>query len=165
MIKPENIKFACFMEDDKDSFTSNTAKHFTLEDVNLNPSAIPPFDIALPYMRFTDIKNNEVYAGDILCLEITKELLDSTFSGSNLGRLCLKEPDITEVYCVIDTSTDNLFEYDVYIAHDHKIESEDNEPESAVFGNDTGFPEYLAIKGAAIIGNIYAQPDFLTKFI
>lgn len=165
MITPKDIRFACFIEDDKESFTSNTAGHFTLDDVNLNPSAIPPFDIALPYMCFTDSENSEVYAGDVLCLKINKKLLKGTFSGSNLGQLCIKEPDITEVYCAIDATPATPVVYDIFIAHNHKIESDKDGPIFASFGNDLNFPKYLAAKGAVIIGNTYADPDFLKKHI
>lgn len=166
-------KFKCFIKGE----SLNTAKTFDMNDVNIDPiSSVPHFDIALQYMGFQDANKQEVYAGDVLGLTITPELMDihqNSFVNSNLGKYIKENPEITDVYLVITPPNSNsLFSYQLYMLRDHKIDRYDtldiddedyNKPCSHCTGEDSLFPQYLSTKGAHIIANLYEKPDFLDK--
>lgn len=168
----KDLKFKCFI---KGELLSN-AKTFDMNDVNIDPMSIPDFDIALPYLMLQDADKTDIYAGDVLCLVITDDLMDihkDGFSNSNCGKHIKAHPDITEMYIACNPPKENLspvpFLYTVYFAHNHKIErwndddseSDDNSVRANCRGEDTMFPKYIIFKGAKIIANLYETPDFL----
>lgn len=95
-----DLKFKCFVEGEP----LKTAKTFDMNDVNLCPLNIPHFDLALPFVYMQDADKTDIYAGDILCLTITPELMDiykNGFAASNLGKYIKTHTDITEIYLAI----------------------------------------------------------------
>ena len=167
-----DLKFKCFVEGE----SLKTAKTFDMNDVNLDPMSIPHFDIALPFVHMQDIDKTDIYAGDVLCLTIINDLMDTTkntFTCSNLGKHIKENPDITEVYLAICPPNNDVpvvpFNYKLYFAHNHKIErwndddpdSDDNSIKCDCSGEDTMFPKYVICKGAKIIANLYETPSFL----
>lgn len=166
-----DLKFKCFVEGEP----LKTAKTFDMNDVNLCPPNIPHFDLALPFVHMHDADKTDVYAGDVLCLTITDELMNTTFSNSNLGKYIKDHPDITEVYLAINQPREGIpavpFNYRLYFTHNHKIErwndddpdSDDNSIMHHCCGEDTLFPKYVSVKGAKIVANLYETPDFLNN--
>lgn len=163
-----DLKFKCFVEGEP----LKTTTVFDMNDVNLDPMNIPHFDLALPFVHMQDIKETDIYTGDVLCLTITDELMRSTFSDSNLGKHIKEQPDITEVYLAICQPKEGVaitpFNYRLYFAHNHKIERwDDDDPNSEIMhhccGEDTLFPKYVIVKGAKIVANLYETPDFLNN--
>lgn len=167
-----DLKFKCFVEGE----SLKTAKTFDMNNVNLDPMSIPHFDLALPFLYMQDCNKTDIYAGDVLCLNITPELMNirkNGFANSNLGKYIKEHPDITEVYLAICPPNGDThlvpFRYKLYFAHNHKIERwNDNDPESDdnsiqchCVGEDTSFPKYVICKHAAVIANLYETPDFL----
>ena len=168
----KQLKFKCFCE----NVDFHKAKTFTMEDLKIDPNNIPIFNLALPYMQMHDANQNEIYAGDVLCLKITEELMDirkNTFTKSNLGKYILEHPEVTEVYLVIGRVTEvnfGTFYYECYMARNHKIDrldlphsSHNKEIEPNCWGEDTWFPQYTVNKGAVIVANLFVNPDFLEK--
>lgn len=161
-------KFKCFHKDE----SLKDAKVFNINDILLNPIGID-FEIALQYMGFADAENTDIYAGDVLCLTITPELMDhekDLFFNSNIGKY-VEENNITEIYMAITPpETKSLFKYYIYTAKNHKIERceepddpDYRKPEILAAGEDTNFPMYLIVKGAKIVSNLYENPEFLNN--
>ena len=169
-----DLKFKCFVEGEP----LKTAKTFDMNDVNLCPLNIPHFDLALPFVYMQDADKTDIYAGDILCLTITPELMNiykNGFAASNLGKYIKTHTDITEIYLAICPPDKDVpivpFKYRLYFAHNHKIErNNDNDPNSNdnaikhhCWGEDTMFTKYVIGKGAKIVANLYETPDFLNN--
>ena len=108
-------KFKCFHKDE----SLKDAKVFNINDILLNPIGID-FEIALQYMGFADAENTDIYAGDVLCLTITPELMDhekDLFFNSNHKIERCEEPDDPDY----------------------------RKPEILAAGEDTNFPMYLIL--------------------
>lgn len=170
----KDLKFKSFCKNEDFS----KAKIFTMEDVKNHPETIPRFDIALSFMCFQDANETDVYAGDILCLTITDELMNpskNSFFNSNLGKYITKHPEVTEIYLAINQPDDPYsgpFRYTCYMARNHKIDRWDEDVDDIEYAGklmenctaeDTMFPKYLICKGAVIVANLYNDPEFLER--
>lgn len=106
------------------------------------------------YTGLNDINGKEIYEGDILRLNVTDELIESSFNNSNLGKKVL-EKKATNVTVVFknDKKILGIF-FDLYFEIEGKLIS---------LGSDRGhlFPMYVVEKGGEVIGNIYENPELL----
>lgn len=114
------------------------------------------------YTGLDDAKSEGIYRGDILSLEITKELIESSFSHSKLAKT-VKEKDVTRVLLYINKKSNNInLEYEVFFEIKGKLNMDkDKCPIVEAFGDDSLFIRYLIEKGAVIVGNIFDNPGLL----
>lgn len=126
----------------------------------------------LPYIGFMDTNKHDIYAGDILQLNITNDLMQTAFANSNLGINC-KNKRIQQIFLLIQPEQTALnIPYALYQKTNLTDSPETNgwlnhndENHTIVtsFGTDCDFPRYLCINGAFITGNIFENPDILPR--
>lgn len=110
--------------------------------------------------------NNEtlIKEFDVLSLDITEKLLNSTFGNSNIGKDLLKHPDVKQV---IVTLGERAGLWRLYYADQdgHISRNEDDTPKTEAMAKNTDFICYLVAKGALVTANIKTQPDFITDLL
>lgn len=114
------------------------------------------------YLMIDDANKQKIYRGDILALEITDELMSTSFVNSNLGKT-VKEKCVTRVLLYFKHDTYNInMRYDIYFEIDGKLAlDEDDDIKIEAIGDDANFPQYLICKGAVVVGNIFDNPKLL----
>lgn len=144
---------------------------FTLQEAIQNKTHLPHIvHEYIQYMGIADANHTDVYEGDILELKITEELMNhetDSFFNSNLGKTVEKEGDISSILLVFNKEHTRMSTpYELYFVRTNgKINRDDNNTiESEAIGEDSLFPCYLCNKGAIVIGNQIAEPNFLQKF-
>lgn len=120
----------------------------------------------MPYTGIQDCNKTDIYAGDILRLDITPELLNMGFGNSNLGQACKKNnTDQVFLYIYADnTVLDTPYEvYQKTLSSTNIWLSHQNGTPRSDFGKDCDFIQYVCMKGAVIAGNIYEHPHLIPK--
>lgn len=139
----------------------------SFEELITNKTDFDEFDIYLQYLGFNDINDRHLFEGDVLELEITKDLMDETkdsFYNSNLGKYLQEHSEVTSIileHVVRDILSLN---YRVYQKINGELEyCRSGEAKILTSGEDSLFPRYLVQKGAKYIGNIIETPNLLKK--
>lgn len=157
-------------------FDKTTKQLFSYEDIKtktLTEIFDDPNHLILPYLGFMDANKQDIYAGDILHMKITEDLMQTSFANSNLGIHC-KSKNIKQVFLLLQP---NRVHFNTPHALYRKAENVTDYPKTngwftyndknhtiaASFGTDLEFPIYLCMKGAVIIGNILENPDLLPE--
>lgn len=112
----------------------------------------------LQYLGFEDANKKDVYQGDVLCLEITDDLLDhdkNMFFNSNIGKVVEGDRTISHVICVLDAEKARLETgYSLYFYRS-------GVSEVVTYGSDVNFPMYLVSKGALVIGHTLSVDEYI----
>ena len=115
------------------------------------------------YHVLRDNKNHPVKEGDYLSLEITEDLMATSFNNSNLGIAIKREGDIKSVLLAMNDKDDD---YQLYFVRTNgyvnRKEEGFGEIQSVASGDDKLFPAYFLTKGAVIVANAYTDPEYLT---
>ena len=114
------------------------------------------------HLMLNDANEQKIYRGDILGLEITEELMKTSFSNSNLGK-AVNERGVTRVLLYFKHDTKHInARYEIYFEIDGKLTSdEDGDVNVEAIGDDMNFPIYFITKGAIVVGNIFDNPELL----
>lgn len=151
------IKFKCFDKEAKK--WSKTPLEYQIKDINYYTD----YEWC-QYLGLHDADDKELYQGDMIELEITEELMKTSFRSSNLGKYCEKHPEITHIILEFKMRDIISMNYNIYPKINGKINYEkDGEAEKLASGEDSNFPQYLIQKGAKYIGNILEQPDLFKR--
>ncbi len=99
---------------------------------------------------------------DVLSLDITEDLMNTTFSNSNIGKELAERPEVKQVILALG-EREHFWEL-FYADQDGLIEQfENGEPKGEATGYGALFPTYLVNKGACVAANLKTQPDFITS--
>lgn len=134
-----------------------------------NPLSFPISSIKekVIFLGLKDANGNEIFDKDILELEITEELMETSFSNSNLAKAIKKQGDIKSAILIFTGIVNDLnTPYELYfVKENNKIDLYENgEFVCEAVSSDSMFPSYICCKGAKIIGNLVEEPDFLEKY-
>ena len=160
-------KFAIFDKDEQQIIKTMTIKE-------LATSAPVPISDNLTFLQYTGINDHdgrEIYEGDVLCLDITDDLLDpkkDSFYNSNFGKYITEQKsngvNITQAY--ISFAYDQKYMQSiatVYLAKDNLIERNPRGKLDKACEDTNYFAAYLCSKGAVVIGNLLEDPDILER--
>lgn len=123
-----------------------------------------PDHIILPAAGRKTKDGTDIYAGDILQLDITEELLDSMFANSNLGINCIKTKTKTVFTFLHTERTGFEMPFTIYQKGDpENYPDTDGWVSCQPTGSDTSldFIDYVCSKGAVVAGNIFQNPELL----
>ena len=99
---------------------------------------------------------------DVLTLDITEDLMSTTFSNSNIGKDLEKHPEVKQIILALG-EREKLWEL-FYADQNGLIEQrEDGDPKHEAMSDGPLFVSYLVQKGACVAANLKTQPDFITS--
>lgn len=153
----KKIKFKCFDKESKK--WSKTPLDYQIKDINFYTDYE-----WLQYLGFNDANDQELYEGDVVELEITKELMTTSFNNSNLGLYCREHPEVTHILLEFRIRDVLTMDYHVYQKINGELDYRKNGNAVCISsGEDTMFPRYITKKGATYIGNTVESPMLLKK--
>lgn len=153
----KNIKFKCFDKEKKE--WSKSPLEYQIRDINYYTD----YEWC-QYLGFNDANDKELYQGDVVELEITDDLMQTSFCSSNLGKYCISHPQVTHIILEFEMQDVLSIRYNVHQKINDKIDYRKNGYAKIIIsGEDSNFPRYVIQKGAKYIGNILEQPTLLKK--
>ena len=155
---------------DKDNNTISV--EYSIDDIILKGSEFPKNRAFLASFGVYGDENKPEYLRDnnqvlikefdVLILDITEDLMNTTFSNSNIGKELAEHPEVKHVILALG-EREQFWEL-FYADQDGLIgQWENGEPKHEATGSGTLFPTYLVNKGACVQANLKTQPDFITS--
>lgn len=106
-----------------------------------------------------DSEGISVYEGAILSLKITDELLQTTFTNSNIGKAVV-EQGLSELILILEDSKLASKQYSLYFKKGTEyIRDSKGGLKVQAKGADIYFPAYLIQRGAKVVGNQFVDKE------